>query len=85
MAALHDLTQPRFYSSYTSLSPGDVVVSIEHCHNCHMHNITLRHNSADYVTNADRIFSQFSTDYARNKSEKNKAGGQSISRRYHCT
>lgn len=46
-------SQPRFYQAYNLLSMGDMIISIEHCHNCEHHCATLRHDASEYVRKAD--------------------------------
>ena len=57
MEELKSFTHPRFYSMYDKMLPGDIVISIEHCHSCHLHNATLRHKPEEYVKNADQFLS----------------------------
>jgi hypothetical protein len=44
---------PRFYSAYNRLQVLDLIISVEHCHNCEHHSMTLRHDAGEYVRNAD--------------------------------
>ena len=46
-------SQPRFYQAYNLLGMGDLIISIEHCHNCEHHCATLRHDAFEYVRKAD--------------------------------
>jgi hypothetical protein len=57
MEKLKDLVNPRFYGLYSQLQPGDLIVSVEHCHSCAMHNSTLRHVPAEYAKNANQYLS----------------------------
>ena len=49
------LAQPKYYHSYSKLEPRDLIISIEHCHNCNHHNIHTRHDANGYITHADQM------------------------------
>jgi hypothetical protein len=44
--------------AYAALQQRDVLISVEHCHSCAMHNSTLRHDEDGYASSAD-TFLQF--------------------------
>jgi hypothetical protein len=46
---------PRNLSTYRHLEKYDLIVSVEHCHSCESHPMTLRHDSAEYIAHADEI------------------------------
>lgn len=52
-AAVAEYTRARSFAAYQKLEVNDIVVSIEHCVNCHCHNVTLRHQPKEYIANAD--------------------------------
>jgi len=52
-AAVAEYTRARFFAAYQKLEVNDIVISIEHCVNCHCHNVTLRHQPKEYIANAD--------------------------------
>lgn len=52
-AAVAEYNRPRIYPAYSKLGTNDMVISIEHCVNCHCHNVTLRHQPREYIGNAD--------------------------------
>ena len=44
------MPDPVNYAPHTSLSAGELVVTVEHCHNCeHAHGMTTQHSSARYM------------------------------------
>ena len=43
----------KMFGAYRKLGNLDLVISIEHCHNCEFHNISLRHDPEEYITSAD--------------------------------
>jgi hypothetical protein len=47
--------QVRSYGAYQLLEPGDMLISVEHCHSCQSHGITLRHDAAGYSQCADNM------------------------------
>jgi hypothetical protein len=47
--------EPRHYPAYNRLEQLDLVIAVEHCHNCEHHNMTLRHDPKEYLLNADTI------------------------------
>lgn len=53
LAAIAEFSRPRNFASYSKLEYLDLVVSIEHCHNCASHNVTLRHKAGEYIKNAN--------------------------------
>lgn len=52
---IHNPSTTRNLSTYRHLEKYDMVLSIEHCHDCENHPMTLRHNSAEYISHADEI------------------------------
>ena len=47
------LDRPVSFSAYHSMDPMDIIVSVEHCHNCEYHNTTLRHKPSEYIAQAE--------------------------------
>lgn len=43
----------RHLNAYSKLKDRDFAISIEHCHNCEYHNMTLRHKASGYTSHAD--------------------------------
>jgi hypothetical protein len=50
-----ELLKPRFYHSYNKMQARDIIISIEHCHNCQAHNSTLRHDEGAYENQANSM------------------------------
>lgn len=50
-----ELLRPRSYHSYNKMQERDIIISIEHCHNCQAHNSTLRHDEAAYENQANSM------------------------------
>jgi len=62
LEAVKELIRPRIFGAYKKLDKLDMVFSIEHCFQCHCHNVTLRHSSQEYVKKADfflKMLAQF--------------------------
>lgn len=49
------LDQAKMFNSYRHMNPLDIVISIEHCHSCEQHPMTLRHKTHEYVKHADEV------------------------------
>lgn len=49
------LPRPVSFDMYQNMDALDLVVSIEHCHNCQHHNISLRHDPNEYTRQADEF------------------------------
>mmetsp|Transcript_10570 Transcript_10570/g.17793 ORF Transcript_10570/g.17793 Transcript_10570/m.17793 type:complete len:340 (+) Transcript_10570:695-1714(+) len=45
------LPEAKYFSAYQKLEERDLVISIEHCHNCQHHNVTTRHKPDEYLRN----------------------------------
>jgi len=52
-AAIAAFKEPKHFPAYKLLENEDLVISIEHCHSCSLHNVTLRHKTGEYVKRAD--------------------------------
>lgn len=46
---------PQKFSIYNHLKPLDLLISIEFCHNCHHHNVSLRHDADEYLKNCNNF------------------------------
>jgi hypothetical protein len=49
------LPSARMLSTYQDLKDSDMLITVEHCCNCHFHNTTLRHDAAQYCAEADTM------------------------------
>ena len=47
--------RPRMFGAYEKLENLDLIFSIEYCHNCKFHNISLRHDPQEYINHADQF------------------------------
>ncbi|CAM9875024.1 unnamed protein product, partial [Phaeothamnion confervicola] len=47
-----DHGRPQTWPEYRSLTPGDVLVTIEYCHACERHRMTFRHNADTFLHHA---------------------------------
>lgn len=47
--------KPRMFGAYEKMTSMDLIFSIEHCHNCQFHNISLRHDPLEYINHADTL------------------------------
>lgn len=45
----------RVFGIYQRLQAQEVILSVEHCHDCASHNVSLRHDPAEYVHLADQM------------------------------
>lgn len=61
-AVASNLPPARNFQIYQLMEKFDLLISIEHCHNCQHHNVTTRHNPEEYIKLAD--------DCLRNLTEK---------------
>ena len=50
---VEEMPKPRIFGAYQRLSSMDLVISIEYCHNCQYHNVSLRHDPEEYCCTAD--------------------------------
>jgi glutathionyl-hydroquinone reductase len=46
---------PRSFNLYKKLEKFDMVIYIEHCHNCQHHNVSVRHDLQEYVRYSDKF------------------------------
>jgi hypothetical protein len=44
-----------FHPFYSQMEPNDLIISIEHCHSCEHHNVSLRHDPAEYLDKAGKF------------------------------
>lgn len=58
--AIAAFREPKLHSAYRFLENHDLVVSIEHCHSCECHNVTLRHKPGEYAKRADAFLKSLS-------------------------
>jgi hypothetical protein len=50
-----------YHPAYEIMEEHDIILSIEHCHNCEHHNVSLRHNSKEYIEKAQSLMKTFSS------------------------
>ena len=58
--------KPRMFGAYEKMENLDLIFSIEYCHNCEFHNISLRHKPQEYIDHADvflRLLAKLSHEY----------------------
>jgi hypothetical protein len=46
------MPEPRYFAAYQKLQDRDLIITIEHCHNCAHHNVTTRHKQDEYANNS---------------------------------
>lgn len=46
------LPEPRYFAAYQKMEDRDLIITIEHCHNCQHHNVTTRHKEEEYVNHS---------------------------------